>query len=889
MKTLYDLCKPRESVFDEKKRDDVLDLTNLQDDSINPDEFLEENFVTEGMNLLIDIAFKRFRRQGSSGLVRLTQAMGGGKTHNMVVLGLLAKHPEYFEKVTGKKLPSDIEDIRVVTFTGRESDAPFGIWGSIAEQLGKKDVFKDYYSPLAAPGQTAWTNLLEGSPVLILIDELPPYLENARSKTVGNSDLAVVTTNALANLFTALGKEELSNVCLVISDLKATYESGSELLQSVFKDLDNEMSRSAQNIEPVGSTSDEVYQILKKRLFSEVPEDNSGDVNEIANAYKESVGDAKQMNYTNMSADSVYVGIKDSFPFHPSIKDLYARFKENPGFQQTRGLIRMMRVIVAQLFDGDTPKAQERYLVNVYDFDLNQKDMLSLITQIKPSLTNAISHDIAAGGRAVAEVVDRENNETAMQDLSKILLVASLADVPNALLGLSESESIGYLCAPNRDITKIKKALSDFIMKSWYLYSDRDNRLFFKNTKNMIAQMNSLVESYDNESAKKELRTFLEDKFKPSLNDCYQKIEVFPAVDEINLVEDKITLVLFEPYPQGKLHPDLADFYENARFKNRIMFLSGQRNTMDKLYESAKKRKAIKSIIDGMQEEKVAENNPQYVKALETLDKVTLSILQAARETFMSLLYPSRDGLRSADFLMEFQGNNYVGETQIKAVLTQKQKFTTEVTGDNFRAKCEDRLFTQKEMRWRDIKERAATNSSWQWHIPSALDALRTEMLSKEVWKENGDYVEKGPFALEDTDIHIQEIARNQETGEVTLKLVPKFGDTVCYEVGAEATSASKKVDTPNEFKTSELVLSFICIDSTGEHNTGKARAWKNKVELKYQLYDKGEEKMVVLRAAPPVKIKYTTDGSNPKDGGSYDGEFPVPEGCSYVLAIAEN
>jgi len=51
------------------------------------------------------------------------------------------------------------------------------------------------------------------------------------------------------------------------------------------------------------------------------------------------------------------------------------------------------------------------------------------------------------------------------------------------------------MCEPNKDITRVKKALDEFIMKSWYLYSDRDGRLFFKNTKNMIAELNSLVDA----------------------------------------------------------------------------------------------------------------------------------------------------------------------------------------------------------------------------------------------------------------------------------------------------------------------------------------------------------------------------------------------------------
>jgi hypothetical protein len=889
MKSLMDLCKPRESVFDETKRDDVLDLTDLIENRINPADFFEENFLTQGMKVLFDTAFKRFHRQGATGVVKLTQAMGGGKTHNMIALGLLARHPEYREKVLGDKFKdSYVGKVKVVAFTGRESDAPYGIWGAIAEQLGKKEVFKDYYTPLRAPGQTAWVNLLKGEPLLILLDELPPYLENAKSIAIGDSNLAVVTTNALSTLFTALGKEELSNVCLVISDLKATYESGSELLQSTFKELENEVNRSALNIEPVGSASDEVYHILRKRLFKELPSEN--EIINIANGYKQAVLEAKQMGYTNISPDQIFIGIKDSYPFHPSIRNLYARFKENEGFQQTRGLIRLMRRIVSQLYSGDNPKAEEKYLVNVYDFDLNDSDMLTTITQIKPSLANAIAHDISSHGKAIAEVVDREMNENTMQELSKLILVASLADVPNALLGLSLQETIGYLCEPNKDITRVKKALDEFVMQAWYLYTDRDGRIFFKNTKNMIAELNSLVDSYDNDSAKKELRTFLEEKFKPSLCDCYQGVQVFPAIDEITLTEDKVLLVLFEPNRSGTgLQPELQAFYEDARYKNRVMFLSGQRNTMEKLTMAAKQHKAINIIIGRMEEEKVPENNPQYQKAIEKQHKVKLELLQAARETFVTLYYPSKNGLLKADFFMEFRDNNYNGEKQVKDLLLQRQKFTEDVTGDTFRKKCEDRLFTQKEMRWIDVKERAATNPVWQWHIPRALDDLKDELLKKDMWRENGGYIEKPPFPKEKTEVLVQELRRDDDTGEVVLKLIPKFGDKVYYEIGAPATTASSLVEDINEFRTKELVLSFLCVDSTGEHETGEPYEWKNKITIKYRPYDKDDDKVIELKAAPNATIRYTTDGSSPKEhGGIYDSEIIVPKDATHVLAVAE-
>ena len=204
MNPLKKLCVPRETVFDISKRDTVLNLTHLVDGKIEGKAFFDENHVTDGMRTLLLEAFRRLQGKSDQAVFKLTQAMGGGKTHNLIALGMLAKQPEHRSQVlsglpTGKEVPT----VRVVAFSGRESDVPHGIWGEIARQIGKFDAFKDYYQPLKAPGRTAWTNLLKGQPTLILLDELPAYLDNAKSISVGNSDLAKVTATALTNLFEA--------------------------------------------------------------------------------------------------------------------------------------------------------------------------------------------------------------------------------------------------------------------------------------------------------------------------------------------------------------------------------------------------------------------------------------------------------------------------------------------------------------------------------------------------------------------------------------------------------------------------------------------------------------------------------------------------------------
>lgn len=887
MKSLRQLCAPRPTVFDPSKRDIVLDVSDLIQKRIKADEFFEENYLTDGMTTLLRESFRRFEGKSAQGVFRLTQAMGGGKTHNLLVLGLLAHYPEYRTKVMGHIYEATgLGPVRVVAFSGRESDAPYGIWGSIAEQLGKKEVFKDYYAPLSAPGQTAWINLLKGEPLLILLDELPPYLQNARSIAVGHSDLAEVTTTALSNLLVAIGKDELSNVCLVISDLKATYEQGSQLILKALQNLEQEVGRSALSLEPVGMNTDELYHILRKRIFSDLP--SKDEIKEVAGGYAQAVKEAKQMDITNASPEQTASQIMESYPFHPAIRDLYARFRENPGFQQTRGLIRLMRIIVSRLF-APGGQADSTHLISPYNVDLNDRETLAEITLINPTVENAVSHDIASNGKAVAEIMDSNLGATDAQDVCKLLLVASLANIPNAILGLSLSETVSYLCRPGRDLTKIKEILGILATKAWYLHSNREGKLFFKNVQNLVAKLKTTAESYNRESSLRELKTRLIDMFAPSLNDCYQDVVALPPVDEISIKPEKVALVITEPVSDGLLHKDLLDFYQNLEYKNRILFLTGQRGTLESLLECAAELKAISTITAEMDSEGVPTSDPQYVAAGELQDKIGQRLLSASRETFTTLVYPHMDALKNADFLMNFTDNHYKGEQQIREALKGKQKFTEDITSDSFRKKCEERLFTQKVMLWTEIKKRAATNTKWQWHKTDVLDNLKFELVFQDQWHEEGGYVEKPPFPQPKTEVRIKESFRNDDTGAATLRLTPVNGDILHFEIGGPATTASMKVSDANKFETSELEISFLCIDSKGEHETGQSQTWNNRITLKWRPFQDGDQKMVELRSAPDVPIKYTTDGSDPRTaGGVYDGIFMVPKGTVCILACGE-
>jgi len=887
MKSLTALCKPRQSIFDRKSRDVILDISDLIEGKINPKDFFEENYLTDGMKSLFREAFRRFAGKTDTGVITLTQAMGGGKTHCMIALALLAQYPELRKKVMGELYAEDVYGpIKVAAFNGRESDAPLGVWGSIAEQLGKREALKDYYSPLKAPGQTTWINLLKGERLLILLDELPPYFESAQSIHVGNSDLANVTETALSNLFVAVGKQELSQVLIVISDLKATYEGGSEKINAALENLRDEVSRGAIDLEPVGLNTDEIYHILRKRLFEELPDDAT--ILEIAQNYGKCLRDASQMDLVHLSPDKFVQQVRDSYPFHPAIRDLYARFRENKGFQQTRGLIRLMRVLISDLYEQKG--AEGAILIHPHMIDLNNHETLSEINKINPTLGNAISHDIASNGNAAAEIRDHEAGTTDATDVCKLLLVASLANIPNPILGLTRPEIYAYLCAPGRDIGALPDTINALENeRCWYLHRDNSGKLHFKNTENLNARLHSLASSYTREATLPEIKEFLARIFNPEEKDCYQDVYVLPAVDDIEIVQDKVALVLYEP-ASGKLHADLEQFYDNLGFKNRVMFLSGQRETMSSLVSVGKEYKAIGTIIAEMDSNNVRTDDPQRITALELHGTIVHRLLSAARETFTTLFYPHSDQLRKADVLMTFQENKCRGEQLIKQTLLEKQKFTTDVDSDTFRRKCEERLFTQKSMLWTDVKRRAAVITKWQWHHPKALDKLKERMISQDQWRESSGYIDKGPFPKPTTSVHIIPWNRDDDTGEVTLKIQPVHGDRVFYDIGSPATPSSEQVQNLHNFLTSSMRVSFICTDSTGVHETGEPVEWTNKVTLKKRLYGSGKEKRIELKSAPPgAVIRYTTDGSNPRTaGGLYNEPFTVKKPTRMILAIAE-
>jgi hypothetical protein len=900
--SLISMCKPRATVYAADRRATVLNLDTFLKGQVNGSEFFEENYFTNGMLTLVDRAFRHLGGSGAgSSVFLLSQAMGGGKTHSMIALGLLARDPELRKRILADKDPSPrLGRCRVAGFNGRSTDAPGGIWGSLAEQLGKAEQFARYVSPLlTAPGPEAWKQLLGGDPLVLFLDELPPYLANAVAVPVGNADLGVVTTTALANLFIAVA--EMDNVCLVVSDLAGSnYTGGQVALDAAFNrathGISAEARRIAVPITPVNPNGDELYHILRKRLFETVAQESA--IQLVAEAYRDALREAAKMGLTSTSPETLYTRVIDAYPFHPDLRELVGKFKENDGFQQTRGVIRLMQMVVSNLWKSN--RATGIDLIHPYDLDLNLDEIASEVRTINPSLSEAIAHDIAHGGAAEVEQIDVDNGNSDASDAARLILVSSLSTTPGAIHGLREYQLVDCLQRPGRDLSTFKaNVLDKLATRAWYLHNSADGRLYFKNQQNLAAKLRSMALSLHGETVDRMLREHLESYFTASIRDCYQVIKVLPPLDEVQVEQEKTTLIIVRPGGQANQLPISADWqawWDQLQYKNRVLFLTGSRDTFQKVLDSARQTRALQSIEDELRSDNTPSDDPQW-RALDTLrDRVGLQFTAALKEAFDQIVYPSIDSkLRTTGTDLAFAGNQS-GEATLRRTLEGAQKFTTQIDNDSFRARAEARLFgASPSVLWSDFKRAAAVNTNWPLHKLSALDDLKSDCLRRGLWREEGNHVRRGPFPPPMPEVAIRELSVEEDgDGRTYLKIDPLHATALVFETGdSDPTTASSPVPTPTKFDATGLRYRFLAFDPADFTRASPVKEWNAKLRLKFQLHDRGDHREVELLALPKangISVRYTVDGSSPTSAGSaiYDGPFRVPPSCRVVCAVAE-
>jgi hypothetical protein len=257
---LSDLAKPRQSVFGRGHSDTVAEIADLP--KLDARAFFAETHITEGMGVLLRQVFDRLMGRSDQGVFRLKQAMGGGKTHNLLASALLAREPTYRKAVLQRVgVAADDRGIRVAAFSGRETDTSDFLWVTLFRALGCEHRWERSNE---VPGPSTWARVIGEEPALILLDELPPFFVSLGARVAGPSTSeADRLALALANLMNAIVSGRLSTTCLVISDLAGAWGEGSLRIQQAIDNANQEVGRGALDITPVRLDSIELYSILR--------------------------------------------------------------------------------------------------------------------------------------------------------------------------------------------------------------------------------------------------------------------------------------------------------------------------------------------------------------------------------------------------------------------------------------------------------------------------------------------------------------------------------------------------------------------------------------------------------------------------------------------------
>jgi hypothetical protein len=899
IKTVKQACRFNPIIRDYRMSQGIESLADLIDDAGNGREFFARNFITHGMDQLFREGLLRLSGKSDQAVFELTQAMGGGKTHMMIALGLLARNPHLRAEVLLEDLTSriDVGQARIAAFNGRNNPDNF-IWGEIATQLGAEEAIKPYWAngPKAVD-QRQWKEMIGDQPTLILLDELPPYLDNASTQVFGQGTLANMVVYSISSLMSAA--LELPNCAIVVANLSGSYKAQTKSLADAISNLQQETRRQAMTITPVQLAGNEIYEILKKRLIDELPDERV--VSDIAEEYAQQLKKAEDGGYIVASSiEQIAEQVRETYPFHPSFKHLVALFKENEGFRQTRGL---MQFTARLLKSVDEREADDVFLIGTQHLNLNDEQVKDEIERIAPKLMPAVTRDIADTGNAISEHIDVELAGDAAQQVMTLLLSSSLSRAVGGRIGLSESELIEFLAAPQRKPDEFLQALQRLRESAWYLHRE-DQRFFIKETENLSRQIERNAKEVPQPKVDQALINRLSGILAPVSKVGYQDAQVLPKLDELKLGGPRTLIVI---KPDGKVPPsELQNFFEYQQEKNNLLVLSGQDSLLaDAVEERLRELYAIEQI-----HKRLKPGDTLFEEARDRFEESEDRFGKALSAAYNRLYFPANDPVDGRNVLaavtidqgLKLGQGEQSAEVQIEKLLSSPRadyKLVAALNKDNFDeyfAQAEEYLWPagkdNRRTPWKDVATRAKCSPIWPW-MPGGggLDTLKAEALKQGRWRLGEDgYIEKGPFPKDKATVNVSVINVKPDTGETVLSLTPRHaGDSpvVYWSNKPDVSDKDHKVEDLDNFATGEGTVYFMVKEPTGRYESGPATRWLADLKIRHQVEPAADKRRITLAVTPLSDIYYTLDGSNPKDGMRYDAPFEIGSASCRLLVFA--
>lgn len=578
------------------------------------DIFFEKTYLTEGLANLLSIVEKRLLGRGGDPVIQIQTPFGGGKTHSLIAI--------YHKAIEWK--------FKKVVIVGTDLSTEDTLWGTIEKQL-TGTIIK--LTGKVAPGKEKLRELLsKHEPLLILMDEVLEYTTKAAGVDVGESNLASQTIAFIQELTEVAAA--LKSVCVLVTLPSSIIEQYDQNAEKLFQQLQKVAGRVEKIYSPV--QENEINKIISRRLFSQI---NEVEVKKVVNNF---------INYAEKEK-ILPVGIElseyrnqfiDSFPFLPDVINvLYHYWGSYPTFQRTRGVLRLLSLVIHSLKESDKP------YISLADFDLNNQEIRQeLLKHIGVEFNSIISADI------ISKMSGSKKVDVSLGDAYNGLNLGSRASTTIFMYSFSGGQEHGATMQEiKRSATTIGNPASVVVEAAeqlrnrlFYLQTPVD-KYFFSNQPNLNRIILTKIENIKDEK----VITLEKEVLKSSIKGSPLKVFIWED-DSSNIIDsEELKMVI--------LDREDKEIMENI-LKNKGGSPRVNRNTLIFLFPIESERSAFNSILkkkiayDNIQQDLELKLTGEQKKEVEKeIKNINSELKENVRKFYRMIALPDKSGLKEID------------------------------------------------------------------------------------------------------------------------------------------------------------------------------------------------------------------------------------------------
>lgn len=636
------------------------------------EQFFAKTCVTSGLKLVLKRVARALKGSAESGdrIISLQTAFGGGKTHILIALLHLAREskkllssPEAAD--LRNALGSDFPDTPcgVAVFTNKTCDVIQGrktpddihtrtLWGDLAAQLGGLALYE-----MVRPNdenrtvpQGIFTEVIrKASPCLILIDELADYCTGAAAVAVGASTLADQTISFMQQLTEAV--QQVPGAVLVATLPASKFEvAQSEKGQEIFTTLERRYGRLAADIKPVAD--DEIYEVVRTRLFESIERPSSPEYHKkVASSYFKMYSDHSNEVPSDGSKSAYREQLERAYPFHPLLIDtFYTRWGSHSDFQRTRGVLRLLASIIADLWVRRDTNTQSQHFIQPCHVQWSLDPLQAALTRLWGQGFQSVSAGDVSGEKSNAHMIDEDlggdySRERISQGLAAAILLGSFGGkgersgfstrelkLASSRMGLNWNYADGAL-AQLDDRSHYLRTVSagSYGKRYWYNTKPNLNRLVLKYRQQAERQ------NFDSDATEM-LRDLT--RREPG-GEATWRVVVDPGLE---LPEQKsLTLILLPPsfaygeeaLSQESIKDKILEISKKCgskdrNYRNTLVFLGPSVRGLTKLYQLFRERFALKSVQSDYSDQLDYEQLTDLTNRLNLAEKAVLEAIGPA-------------------------------------------------------------------------------------------------------------------------------------------------------------------------------------------------------------------------------------------------------------------